>query len=193
MAISAIRIQYLPAFSRATDDTYTNVDASGWSLGELCLGIVCACLPTLGPLLFKLENRLRPALKETSKCPDFSSGFTTSGALETGVQWRPLEWQKLSSPWPREDNECDKAGTVITTSCTSVGHHPWRNPLHAIVERPDQARHDEIELLESPRKGTSWSMGPQDELAWETLTDSIKVSDAMRQLERPPGVKVRGQ
>lgn len=32
------------------DVTYENLDATAWSIGEVCLAIVCACLPTLRPL-----------------------------------------------------------------------------------------------------------------------------------------------
>ncbi|KAK3905781.1 hypothetical protein C8A05DRAFT_12456 [Staphylotrichum tortipilum] len=47
-AISVIRIQYL----KLSDDvTWDNVASSCWSVGELCCGIVCACLPTLRPLI----------------------------------------------------------------------------------------------------------------------------------------------
>ncbi|KAH6853957.1 hypothetical protein B0I37DRAFT_410081 [Chaetomium sp. MPI-CAGE-AT-0009] len=45
-AISVIRIQYL----KLSDDvTWDNVGAACWSIGEVCSGITCACLPTLRP------------------------------------------------------------------------------------------------------------------------------------------------
>ncbi|AEO70551.1 uncharacterized protein THITE_2015113, partial [Thermothielavioides terrestris NRRL 8126] len=49
-AISVIRIQYLKL---SNDVTWDNVASSCWSIGELCSGITCACLPTLRPLLAK--------------------------------------------------------------------------------------------------------------------------------------------
>ncbi|KAK4647821.1 uncharacterized protein QC761_104720 [Podospora bellae-mahoneyi] len=50
-AISVIRIQYL----RLSEDvTWDNVASSCWSVGELCSGITCACLPTLRPLVAKI-------------------------------------------------------------------------------------------------------------------------------------------
>ncbi|KAL1843478.1 hypothetical protein VTJ49DRAFT_1349 [Mycothermus thermophilus] len=50
-AISVIRIQYL----RLSDDvTWDNVASSCWSIGELCSGITCACLPTLRPLISRM-------------------------------------------------------------------------------------------------------------------------------------------
>ncbi|KAL6401912.1 hypothetical protein AUP68_14369 [Ilyonectria robusta] len=40
------------------DGTWQNVDTAGWSIGELCSGIVCACLPTIRPLV----SRYLPSL-----------------------------------------------------------------------------------------------------------------------------------
>ncbi|KAI3391406.1 hypothetical protein diail_7384 [Diaporthe ilicicola] len=49
-AISGIRIKYLPIINLNPDVTYENLDATAWSIGEVCLAILCACLPTLRPL-----------------------------------------------------------------------------------------------------------------------------------------------
>lgn len=48
VAISVLRIKYLKLFE---DFTWENVESSAWSVGELCSGITCACLPTLRPFL----------------------------------------------------------------------------------------------------------------------------------------------
>ncbi|KAM7193881.1 hypothetical protein V8F33_007567 [Rhypophila sp. PSN 637] len=55
-AISIIRIQYLKL---SPDTTWDNVTSSCWSIGELCSGIVCSCLPTLRPLLSQWVPGLR--------------------------------------------------------------------------------------------------------------------------------------
>ncbi|KAH6650542.1 hypothetical protein F5144DRAFT_588997 [Chaetomium tenue] len=55
-AISVIRIQYLKL---SADVTWDNVGASCWSIGEVCSGITCACLPTLRPCF----TRCLPALR----------------------------------------------------------------------------------------------------------------------------------
>ncbi|KAK3987788.1 hypothetical protein QBC44DRAFT_351653 [Cladorrhinum sp. PSN332] len=57
-AISVIRIQYLRL---SEDTTWDNVASSCWSVGELCSGITCACLPTLRPL----AARVFPSLQST--------------------------------------------------------------------------------------------------------------------------------
>ncbi|KAM0478815.1 hypothetical protein ACHAP7_005971 [Fusarium lateritium] len=46
--ISIIRIKFL---SITDDITWNNVEAAAWSVSELCSGIICACLPTLRPLV----------------------------------------------------------------------------------------------------------------------------------------------
>lgn len=51
--ISIIRIEFL---NNGEDFTYNNIAPAGWSLGELCAGITCACLPTLRPLLFRVVS-----------------------------------------------------------------------------------------------------------------------------------------
>lgn len=57
-----MRIEFLNV---GRDFTYANVGPAGWSLGEICAGIVCACLPTLRPLLFRVvpASRSLPRIK----------------------------------------------------------------------------------------------------------------------------------
>lgn len=57
-----MRIEFLNV---GRDYTYANVGPAGWSLGEICAGIVCACLPTLRPLLFRVvpASRSIPRIK----------------------------------------------------------------------------------------------------------------------------------
>ncbi|KAI0008608.1 hypothetical protein F4779DRAFT_618487 [Xylariaceae sp. FL0662B] len=61
-AISVIRVKYL---KQGGDYSYENVEASAWSMTELCSGVICACLPTLRPIVSKwvpsLSNRLHKA------------------------------------------------------------------------------------------------------------------------------------
>ncbi|KAI1381886.1 hypothetical protein F4677DRAFT_439693 [Hypoxylon crocopeplum] len=62
-AISVIRVKFL---QQGGDFSYENVEGSSWSITELCSGVICACLPTLRPLVSKwvpsLSNRLhKPA------------------------------------------------------------------------------------------------------------------------------------
>lgn len=52
--ISVVRIDFL---NLGKDFTYENIASAGWSLGELCAGLTCACLPTLRPLLFRVVTQ----------------------------------------------------------------------------------------------------------------------------------------
>lgn len=62
--ISVVRIDFLNVGS---DFTYNNIAPAGWSLGELCAGLTCACLPTLRPLLFRVVT---PTLKRATTSRD---------------------------------------------------------------------------------------------------------------------------
>jgi hypothetical protein len=55
---SIIRLHSLYTVAHSTDYTWNNVGAATWSSVELNVGITCACLPTLKPLV----NRFFPKL-----------------------------------------------------------------------------------------------------------------------------------
>ncbi|KAL5604355.1 hypothetical protein BROUX41_002327 [Berkeleyomyces rouxiae] len=67
VAISIVRFQYLKASS---DVTWTNVVGSSWSLAELACALICACLPTLKPVLSQCLPFLRSQI--TRKTPSES-------------------------------------------------------------------------------------------------------------------------
>ncbi|KAF3395979.1 hypothetical protein F1880_006955 [Penicillium rolfsii] len=58
---SIVRLASLKKISDSTDPTYDNVGAASWSAIECNTGIICACLPTLKPLL----SRIIPGLMST--------------------------------------------------------------------------------------------------------------------------------
>jgi len=70
-AISIIRIQYLRL---SPDVTWDNVESSCWSISELCSGIICACLPTLRPLLVKFMPSMGTSRHGTSNYKKQSYG-----------------------------------------------------------------------------------------------------------------------
>jgi hypothetical protein len=57
-AISVFRIRFLKVAAKSTDPTWDNVDAATWSLLELSLAIISACLPTLRALLVEIVPQL---------------------------------------------------------------------------------------------------------------------------------------
>jgi len=74
----------ITALSQPADDiTYSNIDASGWSVGETCLGTIVSCLPTLRPFLAPLTRpflRYNPGISAERNPPSrtmrtFGGGF----------------------------------------------------------------------------------------------------------------------
>lgn len=55
--MSILRLQSLVAISNSTDQTFDNPPAATWSSVETNVGIICACLPLLRPLLAKYLPR----------------------------------------------------------------------------------------------------------------------------------------
>ncbi|KAK7442888.1 hypothetical protein Landi51_09436 [Colletotrichum acutatum] len=62
--ISFIRIRFLKL---EEDFTWQNVETAGWSIGELCCGLVCACLPTFRPLVSRFIPALSSRIAKSSK------------------------------------------------------------------------------------------------------------------------------
>ncbi|KAI4260462.1 MAG: hypothetical protein L6R42_004053 [Xanthoria sp. 1 TBL-2021] len=48
---SIMRFYYLESVGKGADPTWDNVDVTIWSTVEPCIGVVCACLPIMGPFL----------------------------------------------------------------------------------------------------------------------------------------------
>ncbi|KAJ5647334.1 hypothetical protein N7490_003706 [Penicillium lividum] len=60
---SIVRLVSLKKISDSADPTYDNVGAASWSAVECNTGIICACLPTLKPLISKLVPGLLSTLE----------------------------------------------------------------------------------------------------------------------------------
>lgn len=78
-AISLIRLAYL---KQGPDFTFDNVGTSCWSISELACGIICACLPTLRPLMTKIKPQWMTsyATKTRRQTYGVASGLVRSGA-----------------------------------------------------------------------------------------------------------------
>lgn len=61
---SLVRIGWLNIGRDGDDDSYYNVEAAGWSIGELACAMTVTCLPSLRPLIFKMR---RPDKKRPHK------------------------------------------------------------------------------------------------------------------------------
>lgn len=79
-AISILRIQFLQL---SEDATWDNVESAGWSVGELCSGLICSCLPTMRPLLHKWVPSL--STKSTPNAKGYYYGRSNpNGSLGSG-------------------------------------------------------------------------------------------------------------
>ena len=63
---SIIRLYSLYTVAHSTDYTWDNVGAATWSSIELNIGIICACLPTLKPVVNHLFPKLLLSKKRTT-------------------------------------------------------------------------------------------------------------------------------
>ncbi|KAK2013866.1 hypothetical protein LZ32DRAFT_627961 [Colletotrichum eremochloae] len=104
VAISIVRIQFLDI---ETDFTWTNVQASLWSLGEISSAIICASLPTLRPLLAKLF----PALMSRVNISSIPSHPT-----ETQHTQPTRAYSSLPKPRDMERGIADSAGSSARSS-----------------------------------------------------------------------------
>lgn len=55
---SIVRIHYLTFLHHNVDITWTLSEVSVWSTVEPCIGIICACLPTLQPFIRSITRKL---------------------------------------------------------------------------------------------------------------------------------------
>ncbi|CAI7669553.1 unnamed protein product [Penicillium pancosmium] len=91
---SIVRLVSLKKISDSLDPTYDNVGAASWSAIECNTGIICACLPTLKPLISKII----PGLISTLSGNRYGTGQSTT---------RRGTWNDQSTIGaPVEDPEC---------------------------------------------------------------------------------------
>ncbi|KIW10642.1 hypothetical protein PV08_11606 [Exophiala spinifera] len=74
---SFLRLHALYVTSVSTDLTYDNVDAATWSAAELNVGIMCACIPAIRPVVSLLFPRLLTSTRRSRTSDAYQRG--TSG------------------------------------------------------------------------------------------------------------------
>jgi rhodopsin domain-containing protein len=99
-----MRLYSLYVAALSTDATYDNIGVANWSCIELNTGIVCACLPTIKPLLAKFFPGLLSTVR-TRKTDYVQHG--------TGVDVHPATFTRGSRHMPATvaDNDSER---VIT-------------------------------------------------------------------------------
>lgn len=91
---SIIRLLSLKQIADSTDPTYDNVAAASWSAIECNTGIICACLPTLKPLVARIF-------------PNMVSTFNASRPTRGDTTQRNSDWNDNTSTLgtPGEEHE----------------------------------------------------------------------------------------
>jgi hypothetical protein len=137
---SILRLHSLYVVSVATDITWDNVGAATWSSIELNIGIICACLPTLRPLLIRVFPRLidstrgiisgtaRPGTmpsKQSINQRNMRTFGTTSAssALKShvNVEGGPWPFKELGTRGSREGMWMEMEGVRVTGGGASGG------------------------------------------------------------------------
>jgi hypothetical protein len=91
--ISGIRIKYLPIVNFSPDIPWENLGITAWSVAEICLAIICACLPTFrhiyaGPAARKrfTTGGVRPSLRLRTTFHHHHKGQQASRDLQTPLE-----------------------------------------------------------------------------------------------------------
>lgn len=56
--VSIVRLVIFIRSNGATDFSWINVDLGTWSIIEICVGVICTCVPALKPILDRVLPRL---------------------------------------------------------------------------------------------------------------------------------------
>ena len=160
-----IRIQYL----KLSDDvTWDNVASSCWSVGELCCGITCACLPTLRPLLSGWFPGMRSQNgKSDNKYYKRSSGRDISHASRLKSTDEAGSSRGIIYPEDVELQSDDRSDKEIRVP---VGRSEL--PSEGI---PKYGRMDKIKLGLKPSVRTEIKVGSPAQPSWPSADRGIEV------------------
>ncbi|KAJ6110336.1 Integral membrane protein [Penicillium sp. IBT 16267x] len=152
---SIVRLVSLKKISDSTDPTFDNVGAASWSAIECNTGIICACLPTLKPLISKLAPGLLSSMngsrrqgsghmshprrnttwndESTLGAPSEDPGYG-AGDPERILELVPSGAAKYGRRWSKEDK--DKGlGINDITEFTKLGDSEYTgHHLHTVSE-----------------------------------------------------------
>ena len=91
-----MRLRTLSTASDLGDSTWDNVDAALWSYLELTVGIICASLPTLRPLLVKITPRIFGSVTPRSHATESQYPHSHATELHSTRTWRQITTKKDS-------------------------------------------------------------------------------------------------
>lgn len=115
--VSILRLQSLVIISNSTDPTFDNPPAATWSSIETNVGLICACLPALRPLLSQLFPRVFPSTLRVSEYYP-QAGYYRSN--DSNLQFHNIH---LSGVRGTKMNSSDKEGEeeILGFQTTRVG------------------------------------------------------------------------
>jgi hypothetical protein len=90
--VSILRLHGLYQATITTDLTYANVSAATWSSVELNVGLMCACIPALRPVI----NMVFPRLLSSTNHGTHSNPFTNSNSRSAAYYQRHESAVELS-------------------------------------------------------------------------------------------------
>ncbi|KAF9894149.1 hypothetical protein FE257_009122 [Aspergillus nanangensis] len=118
--VAIVRIVTMVPFLHSNDFTWYKVTIAKWCMVEINVGIICACLPTMRPLLIKSFPRLFSTI-------DTGSGFKGPSS-DNSYPMKPYEkkrtrgWDHLTgfdtqctTQYHQEPNELDSSQALVTT------------------------------------------------------------------------------
>jgi hypothetical protein len=149
--ISLVRIKFL---NIGTDITWHNVDSASWSVSELCCGIICACVPTLRPLL---SGRDRGSSYNQSSYARHQDSRNKTTARQTGTS-RSYEMhglpRTLHSSESKDQLRPLESTIVVPTDVNQKGSRPQPGhgpgTHHVVVQGKDERRHSLSSDSEDP-------------------------------------------
>ncbi|KAI6251406.1 hypothetical protein HI914_01031 [Erysiphe necator] len=115
---SIVRLKYLSTFENSTDLTWENTDILVWSILEIEVTVICACLPTLRPLFVEII----PGVFRTAKNTSSSSRITNSNSIlkpkltKFTFNLNPRNWLRWKNKHKTESEKlpvCEKSWSSV--------------------------------------------------------------------------------
>ncbi|KAK2613365.1 hypothetical protein N8I77_000283 [Diaporthe amygdali] len=158
-AISGIRIKYLPIVSSNPDVTYENLDAVSWSIAEVCLAIICACLPTLRPLYVRAA-RERFADCVRSSCRRRKRQYYREPARDLRTPEEAIT-AHIPPSFSYESKDVEKFTQSISLKPTVETYFDKSRSLPSRTQSQcDHCEHYGYELMESPQPERKMTRSP---------------------------------
>lgn len=149
--ISIVRLNELHRTKPGEDDTWNSSNTTWLSVIEISIGILCACIPTLRPLIKKIAPRLLGSSQnESSKR---NTNYQLSGLGNPRSKKRQTKTDQSSGIYIQKEVEFHS--TTELRSTTSSGKDPY-----ALPERSsDDVSLQEIQIMATPKtkKGPPYS------------------------------------